>query len=159
VEYNVAVISQRFFPACTLFLLIGCGGTAANGLRIQEAGGEVRAEVRESGALLLDGRRIATVDADGKVKTSRGKLLGWIHVDSIRLAGGAQLAIRKNAKGEIYLDEKAQSDAGLEPVTAHVDAGGKLTRARIYTLEGAHGDRDLRVALFLLVLLQNPSIR
>ena len=115
----------------------------------------MRAELRNGGAVLVDGRQVASKSAEGKVVASDGRLLAWMHADGIRLPGGAEVPIKTDADGSYYLPEGAQREAGLEPVHARVRADGTLEESRLLRVENADSAEDRKRALLLLVLLAN----
>jgi hypothetical protein len=159
--YNAGVRTDWYSFVSTLLIsvLLGCAGAGRGPVvtRIEDTDGEIRAELRDTGAILVERRQIASIDVQGKVVDTHGKLLGWIHKDTLLLAGGARVPIRTSAQGELYLSEEEQRAAGLEPVVARIDRNGVLQRTGALLLKGASGDRERRVVLFMLLLLQNRS--
>lgn len=142
--------------ASILWCAAGCTAPASGALRIVEPPeDETRAEIREGGAVLLRGRQVASVTGEGKVVASDGRLLAWLHADSIRLPGGAELPIQADRDGALYLPEQAQEDAGLAPISARIRADGTLEGSRLKKLEGAASAERRRMALLLLVMLAN----
>ena len=139
--------------------LAGCGSVAPGTLRLQVSG-ETKLRVSPDGAIVLDKERVATLKDDGKVVVGSGKIWAWVHDRSIRLAGGAELPIKTDQRGALYLPLAAQQAAGLKPVTTRVarngDVVGETGSATRLRVEGVDGEKHRRVALLLLVLMANP---
>jgi hypothetical protein len=137
--------------------LCACGG-ALQSQDLRFAVADTKFLVRDTGAIIVGKRQVAKLASDGKLLDSRGRVLAWIHEDSVRLRGGVILPIRKDKDGTMYVPVSAQEQAGLKPVAYQVRANGTMAQT-----EGAEGvpikgrmspDRQ-RLVLLLLILSQN----
>ena len=123
---------------------------------------DTKISVRQSGAILWNKGTPARIDDRGRVTDRWGKLLAWLHEDNIRIAGGALIPIRKGLKQDLFLSHKAQRDAGLQVLEARIGEDGGIAagegRVATMTIEGNSTPANRRLALLLLLLLQNDML-
>jgi hypothetical protein len=140
-----------------LMALCACGG-ALQSQDLHFSMADTKFLVRDTGAIIVGKRQVGKLESDGKVLDSRGRVLAWLHEDSMRLRGGALLPIRRDKDGGVYVPVSAQEQAGLKPVAYRVRPNGTMAQT-----EGAQGvpikgrmspDRQ-RLVLLLLILSQN----
>jgi len=139
-------------------LATACGSVIPESGAIRVPYGDSEIRMLDTGAVIVGKRQVGTVRGDGKIVNSNGKLVAWVHEESIRLPGGASLPIDTDKEGTFYLPRTAQEQAQLEPITFRVRADGRLTRmegARGVQIDGAHSAKNRRIVLALLLLTAN----
>lgn len=146
--------------ACALLVLLflaACGGALrSQDLRFSLA--DTQFLVRDSGAIIVAKRQVGTLASGGKVLDNRGRVLAWIHEDSMRLRGGVTLPIRSDKKGATYVPVSAQESAGLKPVAHRIRPDGTMAQtegAQGVPIEGRMSPERQRLVLLLLILSQN----
>jgi hypothetical protein len=141
----------------TMLSLAACGG-ALQSPELRFSVADTAFLVRDSGAIIVAKRQVGSLQPGGKVVDNRGRVLAWVHGDSIRLRGGLTLPIRTDKDGAVYVPESAQEKAGLKPVAYRIRPNGTMAQT-----EGAQGvpikgrmtpDRQ-RLTLLLLILDRN----
>jgi hypothetical protein len=116
--------------------------------------------MRDSGAIIIGKRQVGKVTTGGKVLDNRGRVLAWIHTDSIRLRGGVSLIFKEDAEGSVYIPESPQVAAGLKPVIYRIRKNGTMARTRGSLgapVSGMLTPRSRRLIL-LVVLLSNNEL-
>jgi hypothetical protein len=140
-----------------LIALCACGG-ALQSQDLRFAVADTKFLIRDTGAIIAGKRQVAKLESESKLLDSRGRVLAWLHEDSMRLRGGVTLPIRKDSDGTVYVPVSAQEQAGLKPVAYRVRPNGTMAQT-----EGAQGvpitgrmspDRQ-RLVLLVLILSQN----
>jgi hypothetical protein len=140
---------------------VACGGVASGTLQLKVAD-KVKVRVSPDGAVIMNNRRVATINDQGKVIGSDGKLLAWLNKESIRLPGGASMPIKTDPKGNLYLPKSAQDGAKINEVRMRVGAGGQVVTRdggpTNFVIDGASDIESRRVGLVMLLLFANPPV-
>lgn len=135
---------------------MACGGAlTSRELRFSIA--ETTFLVRESGAVIVAKRQVGTY-SNGKVVDNRGRVVAWVHGDSIRIRGGVTLPIRTDPDGGVYVPVSAQEKAGLDPMVYRIRANGTMAQtqgAQGVPIEGHMTPAKQRLVLLLMILTRN----
>jgi hypothetical protein len=138
-----------------LVLTLACGAGASQQIRLEH--GDTRIQVGESGAVVIDSKRVGSV-RDRKIEDSSGKPLAFVRDTEIRLRGGKTVPIVVKKDGTTYLPVDPQRDADLRPVEQRIRADGRMAMtegARGVEIQGAGSVENRRVILALLLLTEN----
>ena len=153
---------MRLAPLAALatVMLIGCGSVIpkSNAIRVPYCDSEIR--MLETGAIIVGKRQVGSVQSNGKIVSSNGQLLAWVHEDNIRLAGGTSVSIKVDNEGTMHLPSSDQEAAKLSPVAFRVRKDGRMVRTkgtRGIEIDGAHSARNRRIVLALLLLTANQK--
>ena len=152
-------MTRRLVWVLVVALATACGGVAAGTLQLKVQD-QVKVRVSPDGAVIMNKVRVATVDEKGKVVRSDGKLWAWVNPESIRLPGGAQIPIKTDPDGNLYLPQAAQEQAGVKTVRTRVAAGGRVITKdggeTNFVIEGADDVESRRMGLLMLLMFANP---
>lgn len=141
-------------------LAIGCTAAAfqSRDVELDKAGQKTRIR-DDTGAIIVGKRQVGAV-RDGKIVNSRGQPLAFVYPDRVQLKGGAEVAIKVDAEGTMYLSEAEQTAAGLAPMSSRIRADG-----RVSSTAGAEGvpstgtrSADKRRLLLVVLLLTANSL-
>ncbi len=146
-----------------LALTTGCSASLLQSRDIElERGDQFYRVADDSGAIIVGKREVGAVVGRGhgaeKITNSRGQPLAFVYPDYIQLRGGANVPLKIDADGAMYLPVAATRAAGLTPIDSRVRPDGHVATtpgAVGIASKGTSTPRGRRLLLAVMLLTAN----